>query len=1193
MGVRRVAGNATRPDDRIAMLRANDRELAEAAPSPAVADAMSRAAGSLVGTIRAAMTGYRERPALAQRARRIVEDRATGRTSLELLPRCTAMTYGELWDRVGALTRSWADGVPGGFQVGDFVAVLGFTSIDYATIDLACMMLGAVSVPLPAGSGPQQLAPIMAETRPRILATDVASLDVAVAAVRSADCVDRLVVFDHDERVDDHRDAFEAAVRALHGRAGVVTLSADLERGLRLPIVDDRRADDPDRLAGLIYTSGSTGIPKGAMYPESMITMMWQSSRGGLTNAGTTGLPTIVLHYMPMSHVNGRAWLVAGLASGGVGYFAARSDMSTLLDDMSLARPTVLSLVPRICDMLRHRYEREMERLVRQGHPAGSAEAAARAEIRDRLLGGRVISALCGSAPLSAKMHDWMESILGTKVTDCYGSTETGRAVVVDQRVRRPPVIDYRLVDVPELGYFRTDKPYPRGELRLKSVGLIPGYYKQPELTARSFDDDGYYRTGDIVAELMPDRLVYVDRINNVVKLSQGEFVAISRLEALYAGSPCIKQIYVHGNSEQAFLLAVVVPDHDGIGSLATNDVRAAVIDSMHQIAAEAGLNAYEIPRDLLIEPEPFSVENGLLSAVGKPLRPALKERYGDRLERRYAEIAAGRVDLLNELRAGSGGRPTLEAVAAAAHVTLGNHAAESRPDARFTDLGGDSLSAHAFSTVLEQIFDIDVPVQVIIGPTATLASIVTHVDAARSSAATRPTFASVHGRASTCVRAADLSLDRFIERDALAGATTLPAVTGPSRTVLLTGANGYLGRFLCCEWLDRMARTGGTLICIARGSDDDAARQRIMAALDGGAATLDGRYRELADRHLVALAGDIAAPDLGLSAAAWASLADRVDEIVHAAALVNHVLPYSQLFAPNVVGTAELIRLALTVRRKRFRYISTAAVAMRPDGSFVDEAADIRQASPVRSLDETYANGYATSKWAGEVLLREAHDRYGLPVAVFRPDMILAHSQWAGQLNVPDRFTRLLLSVVATGLAPRSFYALDERGNRQRAHYSGLPVDFTAAAITALGARVTQGHATYHVVNAHDDGASLDQFVDWLVERGHPITRIDDYYEWRSRFEIALKGLPERQRKLSLLPLLHAFAEPARPIPASTVPAEAFHAAVREQGEQGEQREQGEQGARLDGRVPHITAALIGKYVADLQLLELVQRSS
>lgn len=74
-------------------------------------------------------------------------------------------------------------------------------------------------------------------------------------------------------------------------------------------------------------------------------------------------------------------------------------------------------------------------------------------------------------------------------------------------------------------------------------------------------------------------------------------------------------------------------------------------------------------------------------------------------------------------------------------------------------------------------------------------------------------------------------------------------------------------------------------------------------------------------------------------------------------------------------------------------------------------------------SVDESYANGYANSKWAGEVLLREAHDLCELPVAVFRSDMMLAHSQYLGQLNVSDMFTRLISSLLATGIAPGSFY--------------------------------------------------------------------------------------------------------------------------------------------------------------------------
>src|SRR5437660_1002083 len=140
--------------------------------------------------------------------------------------------------------------------------------------------------------------------------------------------------------------------------------------------------------------------------------------------------------------------------------------------------------------------------------------------------------------------------------------------------------------------------------------------------------------------------------------------------------------------------------------------------------------------------------------------------------------------------------------------------------------------------------------------------------------------------------------------------------------------------------------------------------------------------------------------------------------------------------------------------------------------------AAVASAAVPVGPAGAHVAAGDAPSKWAGEVLLREAHDLCGVPVAVFRSDMILAHSRFSGQLNVPDMFTRLILSVVATGLAPRSFYQLDASGNPQRAHYDGLPADFTAEAITALGASIGDGYRTYNVLNTHDDGLPLDTFA-------------------------------------------------------------------------------------------------------------------
>src|SRR6185437_16428859 len=101
--------------------------------------------------------------------------------------------------------------------------------------------------------------------------------------------------------------------------------------------------------------------------------------------------------------------------------------------------------------------------------------------------------------------------------------------------------------------------------------------------------------------------------------------------------------------------------------------------------------------------------------------------------------------------------------------------------------------------------------------------------------------------------------------------------------------------------------------------------------------------------------------------------------------------------------------------------------------GKFVEDA-DVREISATRQINDGYANGYGTSKWAGEVLLREANDLCGLPVAVFRCDLILADPTYVGQLNVSDIATRMTLSVVATGIAPYSFYQLDDDGNRQRA---------------------------------------------------------------------------------------------------------------------------------------------------------------
>jgi len=502
----------------------------------------------------------------------------------------------------------------------------------------------------------------------------------------------------------------------------------------------------------------------------------------------------------------------------------------------------------------------------------------------------------------------------------------------------------------------------------------------------------------------------------------------------------------------------------------------------------------------------------------------------------------------------------------------------------RFTDLGGDSLSAVTFGAMLRDLVDVEVPVTAVVSPTADLADVAAAIDRGRATAQSGDTdstltFESVHGADPDEVVADDLTPDRVLGPDFQAAARRADGPREDVRTVLVTGATGYLGRFLLLDWLERMDAVDGRVVTLVRARSAEDARRRLDATfgVTGEHAVdpeLRDRWTDLANRRLDIEVGDVARPRLGLSDERWTRLAQDVDHIVHPAAMVNHALPYREMFSPNVGGTAEVIRLAATHHLKPVDYLSTVAVAAGVEA--LTEDGDIRIESPRRSLGGDYANGYATSKWAGEVLLRNTFDAVGLPVTVFRSNMILAHPRWRGQVNVPDVFTRTLASVTACSLAPRTFYSASA-GERPRAHYDGLPVDFTAAAIAELGHRDRRGYRTYHVVNPHHDGISWDTVIDWLEDAGVSVERIDDHDEWYRRFHDALTALPEPMRSHSVLPLIHAYREPTPPLDGSPIPAERFRAAVRESL------------APRWSDIPHLGPDLVAKYVRDLDALDIV----
>ncbi len=1112
-------------------------------------------ANAVSAMMMAALDAYADRPALGWRP-------LDGRVLSDTF--CT-MSYAQLRERVVALAAFLAHHPLLGLKPGDPVATLAFGSKDFVIVDSALLHNGLPIAPLQTTATQDQLVTIVTELKPSCMVSSAENLANAVELAQACPKVRALLVFDIDAGDPAHSDAIAEARKAMAARdggGGLFTLDEACRLGSELPPAElIRPGPGENPLTVIYYTSGSTGAPKGAMYPEHMVKPVW---------SGAPEESPVILSYQPLNHSFGKSWIAMVLASGGTINFAAKSDLSTLLEDIAAVRPTRIALVPRVSELLFQRYHTFRTREC----PQGEDEDVSMARFRQTVLGGRLTSGTTGAAPHSPELAAFVERLLGARPTDGYGTTEVAM-VAVNGWVQKPPVIDYKLIDVPELGYFTTDKPHPRGELILRTERMFGGYFGRPDLTAAAIDEQGYYHTGDVMMEDQPGHIVYLDRRNNVVKLSQGEFVAIAQLESLYAGGdPRIKQVYLYGNSVRAFLLAVVVPNPLVLPeSMDDAEVRSQILQAMRATAAANALNSYEVPRDVLIEREPFSAENGLLAGVGKYLRPAFRARYEDALERLYGEIARAQDSELDDLRSHGRDAPTLDTVHRAARAVLGMDRLDPADKASFADLGGDSLSALSFSMLLEDIYGLPVDVGTIMSPASNLHQLAGEIDALLAHGANaRPTAASIHGLGATLLLAGDLKPERFIDAGVLEAARALPAPSsGEPGTVLLTGANGFLGRFLCVEWLRRMAGTQGKLICVARGKDDDSARDRLMASFAGGDGALANEVARLAQGHLEVLAGDLAAPHFGLPDAIWQDLAARVDLIVHPAAHVNHMLPYAQLFGANVSGTAELIALALTTRKKRFVHVSTIAAASH-GGTVIDEDADIRRAIPEWQISDSYADGYAASKWASEVLLAQAHEQFGLPVSVFRSNMILAPLSCDGQMNVPDMFTRMILSLANTRLAPGTFYS----GDAPRAHYEGLPVDFLARAIVGIGEARREGLHSFHVLNPNDDGISFDTFVAWMGEAGYPCERVSPYAEWLSRFEAALRALPDELRQASVLPLMHAYARQSPAVPGSAMPSARFVEGVRETA------------ITPDGAIPSLSPALIRRYLGNLKALGL-----
>lgn len=143
------------------------------------------------------------------------------------------------------------------------------------------------------------------------------------------------------------------------------------------------------------------------------------------------------------------------------------------------------------------------------------------------LIGSRLQVIVTGGAPTSEAVLHFLRRCFKVWVENGYGTSETS-GICGSTHVRDD--VEIKLEDVPDMGYFSTDKPFPRGEVLVKSPSLFRGYWNNDALTKESITADGWYKTGDI-AEMDPKtkKLNLIDRRKNFLKLAQGEFVAPER----------------------------------------------------------------------------------------------------------------------------------------------------------------------------------------------------------------------------------------------------------------------------------------------------------------------------------------------------------------------------------------------------------------------------------------------------------------------------------------------------------------------------------------------------------------------------------------------------------------------------------------------------------------------------------------
>jgi thioester reductase-like protein len=931
-------------------------------------------------------------------------------------------TLGDL-DRMSSLLARWLYW-EAGCRVGSVVGVLMERCDEYPLAMLAALKCGGAYLPLEIVYPKDLLSRVLEEAAPCAVLTKsrLASSRLPEAQLRL--CVDY-----------DDLDWLRAA-----------------ESLPELPT--DRALPSAETLAYVVMSSGTTGVPKGICCPHrgavhSYLFRLCEYPYEGVGEAEAIHIFTVWEVLRPMlGGVRGTpgAPVPAHILSDNVS--ADPFDLAAQLEGASISRmlftPSLLNLLLDTVPALRLF---EQLRSLRVVYLCG--------EVVTQTLAQRCLKILPGVRLLNlysiSECHDVSYADLSTGVEgfsrreggECFASCGLPLPAVTCR------VLDDALV------------PVARGEAGRMFVGgpcLALGYLNRADLTSQRFleldlEDAGaggrsrrYYDTGDRARLLSDGSIEVLGRCDFMVKI-RGYSVVIGAVEAAIAAHPRVSTACVLTEGEEGGdkrLVAYVVPRRwESVPSVSS--VQRFVRDR---------LPPYAIPSVfILLDGIPLNLASGKVDkkALPSPSSDAAMARMmpaADAEPQQQAQLQAAAAAAAHPEEEDEDGAPrnrTERMLARAWARVLPVDATAIRCNSDFYDLGGHSLLIFKLVAAVKEEGAGQFSVQDVL-ECPRLSDMAARLDGTGSEeqgagggggGGAGPEAGVVRVAIDLPAEAARLDASIYPAPTRKNGYSRfrVSAAAAPPSRILLTGCTGFLGVHLLEALL---ARTRATVYLLVRAQDEDSGMERVRRTLrEAGISPPSG----LEERCII-VPGDLAHPLLGLSEGDFKSLAGELDAIIHCGAAVNLVKPYEGLKAPNVLGTQEVLRLAVTngfsTRVKPVHFVSTNGVfssSCEAGAPPCLEADDAASSQNWQRLD----GGYAQTKWVAEQMCRLARTR-GLPVSILRCGN-LAPSSRTGVWNTSDFIYLALRGSLEVGAVPADAgWALDM-----------TPVDFAAAAIVHL----------------------------------------------------------------------------------------------------------------------------------------------